>query len=62
VHFHGPKIPQLQKLIPLQKLISGVPLPISDHMQRLYNRDRDAYERYLASFAKYIPDPKFRDY
>jgi hypothetical protein len=62
VHFHGPKIPQLQKLIPLQKLISGVPLPISDHMQRLYNRDRDAYERYLASFQKYIPDPTVRDY
>jgi hypothetical protein len=62
VHFHGPKIPQLQKLIPLQKLISGVPLPISDHMQRLYNRDRDAYERYLASFEKYMPEPSIRDY
>jgi hypothetical protein len=62
VHFHGPKIPQLQKLIPLQKIISGAPLPIANHMQRLYNRDRDAYEKYLASFEKYMPAPSIRDY
>ena len=36
--------------------------PEPNMTSRHYDRDRDAYESYLAAFAEYIPDPSVRDY